>query len=70
MKIPSQWNNAGDGVYHFNDMAIYSKKILGFYEVHLLSISKSKFSNLFASTKWDKIIEYVEKRSNVNEQLG
>ena len=61
-QIPNNWMDVGDGIYHYDDMAIYSKKILGFYEVHLLSISKSKFSHLFASNKWDKIIEYVEKR--------
>ena len=43
-QIPSNWMDVGDGIYHFEDMAIYSSDKSN--EVHLLNVTKSKFSFL------------------------
>ena len=59
-QIPNDWMDVGDGIYHFEDMAIYSSDKLN--EVHLLNVTKSKFFFLFCSQDWTDILNFVKER--------
>lgn len=59
-QIPNDWMDVGGGIYHFEDMAIYSSEELN--EVHLLNVTKSKFSFLFCSQDWTDILNFVKER--------
>ena len=59
-QIPSNWMDVGDGIYHFQDMAIYSSDKSN--EVHLFNVTKSKFSFLFCSQDWTDILNFVKER--------
>ena len=59
-QIPNDWMDVGGGIYHFEDMAIYSSEELN--EVQLLNVTKSKFSFLFCSQDWTDILNFVKER--------
>ena len=59
-QIPNDWMDVGGGIYHFEDMGIYSSDKLN--EVHLLNVTKSKFSFLFCSQDWTDILNFVKER--------
>jgi hypothetical protein len=59
-QIPSNWVDVGNGIYHYDDMAIYSDDKNN--EVHLLSITKSKFSLLLSTKDWNEILNFVKQR--------
>ena len=59
-QIPNDWMDVGGGIYQFEDMAIYSSDKLN--EVHLLNVTKSKFSFLFCSQDWTDILNFVKER--------
>jgi hypothetical protein len=59
-EIPSNWIDVGNGIYHHDDMAIYSNDKNN--EVHLLSVTKSKFSLLLSTKDWNEILNFVKER--------
>ena len=59
-QIPSNWMDVGDDIYHCDDMAIYSGDKNN--EVHLLSVTKSKFSLLLSTKDWNEILNFVKQR--------
>ena len=64
-KIPTHWIDASSGgvnLYHVKDLAIYIK--YGYFEVHNLNITKSKFSLLLKTDNWLDVICFVDERKN------
>lgn len=59
-QIPNNWIDAGDGIFHYEDMAIYSNDKVN--EIHLLNVSKSKFSLLLSTEDWNEVLSFVETR--------